>query len=334
MKTQHLRQDKTCLNCGHPVPDRFCGHCGQENVEVNESFGHLVSHFFQDFTHYDSKLLTTLKYLFFYPGLLTREYIAGKRMSYVNPIRLYVFTSFVFFLLLAIKGAPENPYARETQARQQRRFESMVREARGLQDSLRQGLISPLDTASKRNRAAVLLIMGTDSVRNAAYLYDSLQRSLPPEMREDWWERTLQSWTLQLRDQYGGNMKSALVDKLLHGAPKLMFLLLPFFALLLKWFFSGKQWVYGNHAIFSIHLHTFIFMLGILAMLVGLVIRTNAIYAWMLMPVFLYFVFAVRNAYQVRFGIALLKSVGIVTTYLLGTVLLGLLLAMVYFAAT
>jgi hypothetical protein len=334
LKTQHLRKDSTCLNCGHEVTGRFCSNCGQENVETKESFGHLVSHFFQDITHYDSKFLTTLKFLFFYPGLLTKEYISGRRMSYVNPIRLYVFTSFVFFLMMGITGAHENPYEREARAKEIKKMESMVMQARQLQDSLDRGLVRPADTPSMRNRIAVLMIMGTDSIRNAAHLYDSLQQSLPPHKREDWWERKIQTRTLEMRDKYGGNMGQALEDKLAHHYPKLMFLLLPFFALLLKWFFPRKSWVYADHAIFSIHIHTFIFMFGIAGMLVNTLLHSDALYGWMMIPVFLYFVFAVRNAYGVRFDTALLKSAGIAAVYALGTLVVGLGFIVLIFAIT
>ncbi len=98
MKTQPLRSDNHCLNCGFEVPERYCSHCGQENTVQHETFGHLVKHFVADIFHYDSQFLLTLKYLLFRPGFLTREYMAGRRVRYVNPIKLYVFVSFVFFL--------------------------------------------------------------------------------------------------------------------------------------------------------------------------------------------------------------------------------------------
>ncbi|MBV8252562.1 MAG: DUF3667 domain-containing protein [Chitinophaga sp.] len=98
MKTQPLRSDNHCLNCGYVVPERFCSHCGQENTVQHETFGHLVKHFVADIFHYDSQFFLTLKYLLFKPGFLTREYMAGRRVRYVNPIKLYVFVSFVFFL--------------------------------------------------------------------------------------------------------------------------------------------------------------------------------------------------------------------------------------------
>lgn len=321
MKTQHLRQDKTCLNCGHPVPDRFCGHCGQENVETEESLGHLVSHFFQDITHYDSKFLTTLKFLFFYPGLLTREYIAGKRVSYVNPIRLYIFTSFVFFLMMGLAGPHTNPYQRQSEDRQRSTLDSLDNQARLLHDSLRLGLIAPADTIRARNRADILRIMALDAPANAAHTYDSTQQALPPHLREAWWERKITMRTLEMREKYGANSADALRDKVLHHYPKLFFLLLPFFALLLKWFFHRKRWVYVNHAIFSIHIHTFVFMAGIIGLLLDMLIHSNEIYSWLMLPVYIYFVFALRNAYQVRMRTAFWKSLGILFAYLLGTVI-------------
>ncbi|HSZ87660.1 MAG TPA: DUF3667 domain-containing protein [Puia sp.] len=79
------------------MPDKFCSHCGQANTEPKESFFHLVADFFSDITHYDSKVFVTLKDLIFKPGFLTKEYNAGRRVTYLNPVRLYVFISAVFF---------------------------------------------------------------------------------------------------------------------------------------------------------------------------------------------------------------------------------------------
>lgn len=334
MKTQHLRQDKSCLNCGHPVPDRFCGHCGQENVDTKESFGHLVSHFFQDITHYDSKLLLTLKYLFFYPGRLTKEYISGKRMTFVNPIRLYVFTSFVFFLMIGMIGPHEDPYNRHVQDKGRITLDSLGRTSDRLRDSLNTGGLKGNDTSDVRNAADILQIISSDSVYNSAQVYDSIQHSLPPELRQDWWERKVTMRMLEMRDKYGMNWGNALKAKILHHYPKLMFLLLPFFALLLKWFFGRKTWVYGDHAIFSIHIHTFIFMLGIVAMLINVVLHSNDLYGWAMLPIYIYFVFALRNAYQVRFSTAFWRSLGILTAYVIGTLLVGLGFIFIIFAIT
>ena len=93
------RKEKNCLNCGTEVIGHYCHHCGQQNIEPKESVWHLVSHFFQDITHFDGKFFTSLKDLFFKPGFLSKEYMIGRRVRYLNPIRMYLFTSAIFFLI-------------------------------------------------------------------------------------------------------------------------------------------------------------------------------------------------------------------------------------------
>ncbi len=102
------RKEKSCLNCNAVVQGRFCHICGQENIEPKETVWHLISHFFQDITHFDGKFFSTLKYLLFYPGFLSREYMMGRRASYLNPIRMYVFTSAFFFLFFFSIVKPDN----------------------------------------------------------------------------------------------------------------------------------------------------------------------------------------------------------------------------------
>ncbi|MDF2191682.1 DUF3667 domain-containing protein [Paraflavitalea sp. CAU 1676] len=59
----------------------------------------LVSHFFYDITHFDGKFFSTTKLLITKPGFLPAEYIKGRRASYLHPIRMYVFSSALFFLI-------------------------------------------------------------------------------------------------------------------------------------------------------------------------------------------------------------------------------------------
>ena len=93
------RAEKICLNCSTELNGRFCHICGQENLEPKESVWSLISHFFYDITHFDGKFFSTLKYLVRKPGFLSREFINGRRASYLNPIKMYVFTSALFFII-------------------------------------------------------------------------------------------------------------------------------------------------------------------------------------------------------------------------------------------
>ena len=91
------RKEKICLNCNAAIYGRYCHVCGQENIEPKEKFWHIANHFIEDVTHFDGKFFSTLKYLLFRPGFLSKEYLRGRRVSYLHPIRMYVFTSAVFF---------------------------------------------------------------------------------------------------------------------------------------------------------------------------------------------------------------------------------------------
>ena len=102
------RKEKNCLNCQATLYGRYCHVCGQENLEPKETVWHLVTHFFNDITHFDGKFFSTVKYLMRKPGFLSAEYVAGRRASYLNPIRLYVFTSAIFFLILFAMKDPKD----------------------------------------------------------------------------------------------------------------------------------------------------------------------------------------------------------------------------------
>ncbi|MHA4811511.1 DUF3667 domain-containing protein [Flavitalea flava] len=102
------RKEKICLNCHTALSGRYCHVCGQENLEPKETVLHLILHFFNDITHFDGKFFSTGKYLIRKPGFLSKEYVAGRRASYLNPIRMYVFTSAIFFLILFSLKKPDD----------------------------------------------------------------------------------------------------------------------------------------------------------------------------------------------------------------------------------
>ena len=133
MSHQPEREEKDCLNCGTIVHGRYCHLCGQENIVTHQNFGGLVKHFIYDIFHFDGKFFDNLKHLLTKPGFVAKEYVRGKRAKYLDPIRMYLFTSAVFFVLffsfvnpdLKVDGpevylsAPErNEWVKELQKRQ------------------------------------------------------------------------------------------------------------------------------------------------------------------------------------------------------------------------
>ncbi len=95
----------SCANCGTPLRGRFCSACGQEDRDpARVSVGELVSDWLGDVFTFDSRLFRTLGPLVRKPGFLTREYLAGRRMRYVPPLRLFIFISLIMFLVMGLTG--------------------------------------------------------------------------------------------------------------------------------------------------------------------------------------------------------------------------------------
>ena len=93
-----------CSNCSQPISagDNFCSDCGQVNdlkpLNVFQFLKELLTGFFS----FDTRTLNTIYSLIDRPGKVTKEYIAGKRMRYVNPFQLYLHVTIVFFLITSI----------------------------------------------------------------------------------------------------------------------------------------------------------------------------------------------------------------------------------------
>lgn len=84
-------QATICAACGETITQEFCPACGEQKFDRHSfSLKHFTHHSLHELFHLDSKILRTLRYLFTRPAFVTTEYLAGKKSSYVNPLRLYV----------------------------------------------------------------------------------------------------------------------------------------------------------------------------------------------------------------------------------------------------
>src|SRR3954468_22366620 len=86
-----------CENCGAELHGHWCAQCGQAAVEYRRSFRYVVADLLNEFLNWDSKFFATIALLIFKPWRLTNEFLAGKRVRYANPLRLYLLASILFF---------------------------------------------------------------------------------------------------------------------------------------------------------------------------------------------------------------------------------------------
>lgn len=301
MSKKHLRDDKTCQNCGNHVEERFCGKCGQENIETRQSFGHLVRHFLEDLTHYEGSFWRTLKYLMFRPGYLAIAYLAGKRVSYLPPVRLYIFVSFVAFsisyLLPEDPGNYKYPDKKKSELKKEKPAESGIG-------------------------------MGNDRIFYAASRfhsiaqYDSAQRTLPESLRET----GLSRWSSEKQVELGKVDPDVLEDKFVesftHNFPKALFAYMPLFALVLWLFHSRKKWMFFDHAIFTLYYFSFLLITFTLMNILSSFFSSSAVFDYeinaslfvallflaFLLYIILYFYRANRKMYQESWFVSFLKA--------------------------
>lgn len=279
------RTEKNCLNCNARVFGKYCHFCGQENIEPKETVWELLAHFVNDITHFEGKFITSLRYLFFKPGFLTAEYLRGRRASYMNPVRMYVFTSAFFFIIFfnffrnenvessmfKIKDdaveekVPEKPVVIKEEA---------LKKAKNKTDSAIIQQVMPQDTviqnvkenANKKSTFKGIPFNGR--TYNSLAEYDSVQKILPAEKQDKWYQRIISRRLLIVDEKYGGDLSKfnkALFEYVLHSLPKVLFLSLPLFALVLALLYiRRKQFYYVSHFIFTIHLFVFVFLMLLL----------------------------------------------------------------------
>jgi hypothetical protein len=92
---------KQCQNCRTSFDGAFCPSCGQKDVDLERSLGELVGELLRETLEVDGRSFRTLRALFLQPGLLTTEFLAGRRRTYTPPLRLYLVISVLFFVLAA-----------------------------------------------------------------------------------------------------------------------------------------------------------------------------------------------------------------------------------------
>jgi len=167
-------------------------------------------------------MLRTLVPLVIRPGFLTNEYNAGRRIGYLSPLKLYLTVSVLFFLALSWK-APLNKH----------------------------------NVAINTSGVSFGPAGGKPSapISRTAAEYDARQRALPPARRDPPLAATMIHHLFKAKQS-----PQAFVSALLRDIPKMMFFLLPLFALSLKLLYLRNKRLYVEHLVFLLHVHAFAFL--------------------------------------------------------------------------
>lgn len=251
------RSEKICLNCGTVLHGRYCHACAQENVEPKQTLGHLLIHFFLHFTHVDTKTLRTLKYLLSKPGFLSDEYVKGRRIKYVDPLKLYMTISALLLLCLFALHKKKVVITKQTHP-----------EVVAYVDSIRAHTIVTNEHDDNMIQGTVkgrkvYVYVWEDKYMHGMDYYDSLERTLPagkqPNYFYRWWNRReIKAYEKYNKDPYNANHN--LWDNIYLSLSKLFFISMPVFVLFLYLLFIRRrqEFYFIGHAIFTLHFYCII----------------------------------------------------------------------------
>jgi hypothetical protein len=316
-----------CQNCGYEFKGHYCPDCGQEVAEFNRPLGFIMYDFMGNFFAFDTRFFKTFKYLLFYPGFLTIEFFKGRRKTYSPPFRIFVFLSFILFLILSFLSekslesqfnaiSDNNP---ETIQNNIETFNNEILKETGMDSTLSRLYKNNKDTADLNINLEQLFI-GKGSLRErlnqvALILEKEQNETSDPAVRQK-----LEEYIIMCR------APEIAISQLLKYLSWASFILLPLFAFILKLFYLRRKQLYIKHLLFSIHIHSFTFVVLILLTLPWLIFGSlpGIVNTVLIFSIPVYIIIAMHHFYRQRWLKTLGKFVliGITYNFILSTVVL------------
>lgn len=282
-----------CANCSTPMQGEFCHDCGQSIHTVLRPMHHMVEDTLDMVLHVDGRVIHTLPPLFLKPGFLTLEYFAGRRQRYVAPFRLmFVLALLAFFVSHLVVGGADllkfsveasagtGEFAKDTTPEAVRaHFEQMrqdIEKSKGQTDQKAKHFnrLVNIERDHANHRLAELHAAPLPNVVVDDMTAHTTPIDIPwlPAAINHSLERSQARAVSNIRQMQGGGEQAAEAEERVmasafHALPQTMFVLMPLFALLLKFTYLFKRRLYMEHLIVALHSHAFLFLCLLLGVL-------------------------------------------------------------------
>ncbi|MFZ0916126.1 MAG: DUF3667 domain-containing protein [Candidatus Udaeobacter sp.] len=339
-RAKHTGQSLThCENCGAELQGHWCAQCGQPAIEYRRSFRHVLADLLNEFLNWDSKFFTTIALLILKPWRLTNEFLAGKRVRYVNPLRLYLLASILFFF--AVNYGAKRIHFDPTKFPEEKRAEvaAAIADKRGeIEAELKKDNLTP-EQRQKAQKALDYLTKPTSSATTTptpeesplptpapgtsptsksgqkAYgsvgdrpfvVFDDAKSTTP-------FERWLEARAKDKMGEHGTKM-GLFISTLFSNLPYMMLCCIPLFALVLKVLYVRRHIFYIDHLIYALHIHTFLYagvMLIVLATIGLNRVTPGALAGWLIALLWIAFVtqifLSIRYVYRQGWFLSIFK---------------------------
>ena len=289
-------RSEACLNCGTPLAGPFCSACGQRDIPPYPSVRELIVDAFWELSGWDGRFASTVRALIRHPGLLTREFLEGRRVRYLSPLRLYLMASLVYFLIASFANAVKsgssatNPNV----------------DLPGIKISTTRDATAPPAHVSRAERVGEAAEKAMD---NQAAISPAERDSILKDI-----ERAPKLMRPLLRRSVldPAGYKRGIFEAM----PRVLFVLVPVFAAIVALFYRHRK--YPEHLYFAIHLHAFIFValsLSALAKFTHVGIVMNAVKFAAVLSIPIYAIVAYRRNYGGSLAMTIAKGLAIGTMY-------------------
>lgn len=244
------RKQKNCLNCGFAFKStlkaNFCPECGQQNTLRKAKLITLIQEFLADFVLFDSKIFKSWLFLLFRPGFLTKVYNQGKRVRYISPIRLFLFSGVIFFFILSF-------LLRDINWSEQTSFNSNPTQKKGF-------TLKTQDKDGKRKEIGLTLSESESSNSTSNSLFEMAKTMSAEEiidslgLENPFNQMTTRQLTKLIKNQGADFSKYAF-----NNLSLAILCMQPFVAFILGLLYYRRQLFFVDHLIFSLHQHAFIY---------------------------------------------------------------------------
>jgi hypothetical protein len=265
-----------CENCGAQLQGHWCARCGQAAIDYRRSFRYIVLDLLDEFLNWDSKFFATMALLLVRPWRLTNDFLAGHRVRYVHPLRLYLLASILFFFAVNYWAKSIHLQPRKLTSENRAAVEVAL-DKRNLTPEQRAKVERALNmTNMSPEVAATMAAQGKDTTQEETAATQAtptpketttpLVDLSPGRNPSTPFEKWLETHAKEKIGERGTNLQ-LFVKTLISNLPYMMFCCIPLFALVLKLLYVRRKVLYIDHLIYALHIHSFAYLATILIIL-------------------------------------------------------------------